>query len=126
MPVTVFNMAGYIMCRHNLLAHNGQGYVVSCRGCGRYQLAFGTSLISFDPAAYECFCKQVSGLAEGSCCIKEEENRKTIHLDLYCNQAMMVLSARELKLLNALLDEAEFTRQVGFLLQESSIKSPEN
>ncbi len=114
------------MCRHNILAHNEQGYVVSCKGCGRYQLAFGTSLTTLEPADYERFCEQVAGLAKCKPHKKGTENSKKIYLDLYCNQAMMVLNAKELKSLNALLDEAEFTRQVGFLLEESHIKSPEN
>ena len=114
------------MCRHHLWAHNGQGYVVSCKGCGRYQLAFGTSLITLEPADYERFCGQVAGLLNASCFNKEEESSKKIHLDLYCSQAMMVLSARELKALGTLLDEAEFTRQVAFLLEESHIKSSGN
>lgn len=114
------------MCRHNILAHNEQGYVVSCNGCGRYQLAFGTSLTTLEPADYDRFCEQAAGLAKSNRAGKEAENSKKICLDLYCHQAMMVLSAKELKLLNALLDEAEFSRQVGFLLEESHIKSPEN
>jgi hypothetical protein len=114
------------MCRHNILAHNEQGYVVSCNGCGRYQLAFGTSLTMLDPADYDRFCRQVAGLAKYNQPGGETEYSKKIYLDLYCHQAMMVLSAKELKLLNALLDEAEFSRQVGFLLEESHIKSPEN
>ncbi len=114
------------MCRHNLLAHNEQGYVVSCKGCGRYQLAFGTSLTTLEPADYDRFCRQVAGLAKCNRPGKGAENSKKICLDIYCNQAMMVLSTRELNALNVLLDEAEFTRQVGFLLEESHIKSPEN
>jgi hypothetical protein len=108
------------------LAHNEQGYVVSCKGCGRYQLAFGTSLTTLEPTDYERFCEQVAGLAKCKRLRKGAENSKKIYLDLYCSQAMMVLNAKELKSLNALLDEAEFTRQVGFLLEESHIKSPEN
>jgi len=114
------------MCRHNILAHNEQGYVVSCNGCGRYQLAFGTSLTTLDPADYDRFCNQVAGLVKCNRIKRGAENSKKIYLGIYCNQAMMVLSAKELKALNALLDEAEFTRQVGFLLKESHIKSPEN
>jgi hypothetical protein len=114
------------MCSHNILAHNEQGYVVSCKGCGRYQLAFGTSLTTLEPADYDRFCEQVAGLATCKRLKRGAGNSKKIYLDIYCNQAMMVLNAKELKSLNALLDEAEFTRQVDFLLQESHIKSPEN
>lgn len=114
------------MCRHNILAHNEQGYVVSCNGCGRYQLAFGTSLATLEPADYDRFCEQVAGLANGRNRKRGSENSKTICLDLYGSRAMMVLSAKELKSLSALLDEAGFSRQIGLLLQESYIKSPEN
>lgn len=100
--------------------------MVSCKGCGRYQLAFGTSLTSLEPADYDRFCEQVARLAECNRLKRGAENSKTIYLDIYCNQAMMVLSAKELKSLNALLDEAGFARQVGILLQESHIKSPEH
>ncbi len=114
------------MCRHNVLAHTEQGYVVSCMGCGKFQLAFGTSLTTLEPADYERFCEQVAVLSKGNRHREGAENGKKIYLSIYCNQAMMVLSAKELKALNALLDEAEFTRQVGFLLQESHIKPPGN
>jgi hypothetical protein len=114
------------MCSHNILAHNEQGYVVSCKGCGRYQLAFGTSLATLEPADYDRFCEQVAGQVRCNRLKRGAENSKKIYLDLYCNHTMMVLSIKELKSLNSLLDEAEFNRQVGFLLQESHIKSPEN
>ena len=114
------------MCRHNILAHHEQGYVVFCKGCGRYQLAFGTSLTTLEPADYDRFCEQVAGLEKCNRQKQGAENCKKIYLDVYCTHAMMVLSIKELKSLNALLDEADFNRQVGFLLQESHIKSPEN
>lgn len=114
------------MCRHNILAHTDHGYVVCCNGCGRYQLAFGTSLTTLAPEDYDRFCEQIAHLAKCQGACRDTENAKRIYVDLYSSHAMMVLNKKELKALGALLDEAEFTRQIGFLLQESHIKSQEN
>lgn len=110
------------MCRHDVLAHSDQGYVVCCKGCGRYQLAFGTSLATLEPADYNRFCEQITGLAACHRECREAEQAKRIYVDLYSSHTMMVLNKKELKALGALLDEAEFTRQIGFLLEESHIK----
>lgn len=113
------------MCKHKLLAHNHSGYVLFCKGCGRYQLAFGTSLITLEPKEYESFCEHVSGLAENST-YTGFEKEKQVCINIFSPNAMMVLNNKELRRLNILLDEAEFTRQIEFLLKESHIKQTEN
>ena len=110
------------MCRHNILVHNDHGYVVSCKGCGRYQVAFGTSLVTLELADYENFCSNVAALAQCHRKHKDVSVAKKIYIDIYSSHSLMVLNRRELYKLNALLDEAEFNRQTELLLQESNIK----
>lgn len=114
------------MCRHNILVHNDHGYVVSCNGCGRYQIAFGTSLVTLELADYENFCGNVAALAQCHRKHKDASVAKKICIDIYSDHSLMVLNRRELYVLNALLDEAEFNRQTALLLQESNIKPPQS
>jgi hypothetical protein len=113
------------MCRHKILAHNNHGYVIFCKGCGKYQLAFGTSLVTLSPEDFQRFCSHLSGLKKKTA-ITGFEHEKQIGVDIYSKHSMMVLNYQELQRLNALLDEANFTREIEFLLQESHIKSQGN
>lgn len=126
MQLISFSMAEHIMCRPKILAHTEQGHVVSCQACGTYELTFGTSLVRFEPADYQRFCKQIATLVIAKRLSNEEDNSRQICLDIYCSKARMVLSERELFFLHALLHEAGSARQIGFLLNKSYIKSPEH
>lgn len=47
------------MCKHRILAHSDNGYIVLCKKCNHFQIAFGTTVISLTDIQYEEFKLQV-------------------------------------------------------------------
>lgn len=108
------------MCNYKTLAHNEHGYVVLCNSCRHYQLAFGTTAVTFPPSDFTIFKRQLNYY-----CSKEQRNpaapQKCITLDLYCRCAMMVLNHRELLTLHELVNQAAFTEGMETMLEDINI-----
>lgn len=113
------------MCKHNVLAENNHGYILFCNGCGNYQMAFGTSIVNFEPADFRAFCAQITELTE-SIGFSGSEKKKQIAVNIYCQKAMMILNHIEVFNLSILLGEALFSEEVEFILEECHIKQPGN
>src|ERR1700743_1680719 len=94
------------MCSYDLLSHSAAGYVIRCKGCTNYQLAFGTMVLSLPVAAFRHLHIQVSELRiitvpNGF----PEQKRIRVHLPS-CESVLMMLNYEELSDLHALLEEA--------------------
>lgn len=113
------------MCNYKILAHNEDGYIILCKGCNNYQLAFGTTAVTLDMEHFYNFCAETKKLS-GSLCCNGFEKEKRIHVDVYCETAVMILNYRELKKLNELIAEALFNGQLENLLTTNQIRVPEN
>jgi hypothetical protein len=48
------------MCEFQSLYYEDDGYVVKCKDCGHYQVAFGTMMLSLSEDDYEILCKIVA------------------------------------------------------------------
>lgn len=113
------------MCTYTTLSKGKNGYIVFCRRCSHYQIAFGTSLINmseeefteFNNVAREQYAEQKNNGMEWY---------KNIQLPVFAQNNLMVLSYVELKLMIDMLNEARATREVNTMLQECKIISNEN
>lgn len=47
------------MCEYQSLYFNDDGYVIRCKQCGHYQLAFSSTLLVLTDDAFHDFCKLV-------------------------------------------------------------------
>ena len=113
------------MCKHNILAENSSGYILFCGGCGNYQLAFGTSIVNFEPADYRKFGNHIAEL-KGTTSLSGSGKAKQICVNIYCRNAMMILNHYELAELGSLLDEAQFSEEIEFVLEECHIKQSDH
>lgn len=109
------------MCNYKILAHNDEGYIILCKGCNNYQLAFGTTAVTFKNDDFCDFCLQAMALNDTHCCNGFEKDKR-IHVDIYNKTALMILNFRELKKLNELISEAIFTGELEKLLVTNQIK----
>jgi len=108
------------MCKYKTLAHNENGYVILCHGCRQYQLAFGTTAVSFPPSDFAIFKRQLNYYAE-----KEEYKtggtHKCISLDLFCRCAMMVVTYEEFIKLRDLIGLASFHENVETIFEDLNL-----
>jgi hypothetical protein len=101
------------MCNYQTLYHGNAGYVIRCQQCKGIQLAFGTTVISFNLEEFECFKKMVTQLADDH--IYSSEHEKSICVPLPVDHVMMLLTPVEIVTL------AEMTSEVQALLQTYEI-----
>lgn len=89
----------------NILHHSADGYVASCCSCGRFQIAFGTSLFHMHE-------DMLRGLAhdleqdERYCAERVEANRKCFVYEISSDFAQLVLNYTEVTRLRAMLADA--------------------
>lgn len=108
------------MCDYKIQAHNEDGYIILCNNCLRYQLAFGTTAVTFEPGNFKRFMRQVETF-------KNEhdpqgfEKQKRISLDIFASNTMMVLSYTELLKLSELLSESVFNGEFENLFSELKV-----
>ncbi|RFS22773.1 hypothetical protein DVR12_13355 [Chitinophaga silvatica] len=106
------------MCNYQTLYHSKTGYAIRCQQCKGIQLAFGTTVISFNHEEFECFNKMVTRLADDH--IHSSEHEKAICLPLPADHVMMLLTPSEIAVL------ADMTAEVQALLQTYSILESAN
>lgn len=105
------------MCDYKILAHSQDGYVILCNSCGHYQLAYGTTAVTFEQEDFLNFCGEAAKLKTGTDC-NGFEKQKRISLNIHSKCSMMILSYSELITLNDLLNEALFTCEMETMLEE--------
>lgn len=109
------------MCNYRILAHNDEGYIILCKGCSNYQLAFGTTAVTFENDDFCNFCLQTMALSDTYYCNGSEKDKR-IQVDIANKRALMILNYRELKKLQELISEAVFTGELEKLLITNQIK----
>lgn len=105
------------MCAYKLLAYGGPGYLIRCKSCSAYQLAFGTTLISTDDKGFRQLQIQAAELS-----IITVPNgfpdQKRIRIRIpSCENAAMMLSHTELEQLYLLLEEAVMAEKLEYMLE---------
>jgi hypothetical protein len=108
------------MCNYKTLAHNEHGYVILCNHCRHYQLAFGTTAVTFSPAAYSGFKKQLGFYHERGN-TRNSEIQKCISLDLSCRCVMMVLNYEEFGRLYELVSQAGFNEGMETIFEDINL-----
>jgi len=99
------------MCNHKTLATCSGGYIFRCEGCGIYQLAYGTSMLSFSGEEFGQFRQMIRHRLSSQPC-DGFPLHKCIMLELQAHKSYMVLCRNELSQLADLADEAWFAAEL--------------
>lgn len=108
------------MCDYKILAHNEDGYIILCNNCNHYQLAFGTTAVTFDPANFKRFRRQLENFKPTDE-LKGFEKQKRISLDIFTSNSMMVLSYSEFLKLSGLINESAFNQEFEDLFRDLNV-----
>src|ERR1044071_3114946 len=92
-------------CHYEILAHNNNGYVLSCHGCGHYQLAFGTTVITMLPEQLAPFRRRLQR-ERAEAATTSFANQKIIRVPAGDTCVQMALTTGEADNLLLLIDEA--------------------
>lgn len=107
------------MCNHRILAHSENGYIVQCKNCNHYQLAFGTSVICLSAKQYVKFKTVMSSQYE-YWQYNGFPNQKNVELPTFSSNTQFVLTFNELEKFKELIEEAEVLLEVDRILQSVS------
>lgn len=104
------------MCQFTQLYFQDDGYVVRCKDCGHYQLAFGTVMLTLQK---EEFTKLVNAcnrsLTADDLCAGQHV--KSIYIPTPCAGMSLLLTNAELKQLTAMLDTADSEEKMLALME---------
>jgi hypothetical protein len=103
------------MCIYRILAKNKSGYVILCNECNHYQLAFGTTAVSFVKDDFRNFCDYILALNDSEAS-NSLNDKKLIKVDLSRESVMMILKHNELRSLYEIVCEAKFNIEMDDLL----------
>lgn len=98
-------------CHYTTLHHCDHGYVVHCRNCDSYQLAFGNVTLHLLLPEYEALWKFICVQYEKKE-LHEERHCKNIYLPTDSRKVSMVLSAEEIACLYDMLQKARIMSQL--------------
>lgn len=104
------------MCIYQQLYAGEEGYVVRCRECSYYQVGFGTTVININKSEMEALRSLITHqLQHPNTALGDEA--KTTWLPTPYEGYSMILSFKELRMLEAMLSAAE-TEEVSLSLLE--------
>ncbi len=110
------------MCKHRILAHNDNGYIVLCKKCNHFQITFGTTVICLSEIQYEEFKLQVEDqlnfYKDDGC-----PQQKIIQLPTFSVNVQIVLSFNELVKLIELIEEASVLLMVDKIINRVESKT---
>lgn len=104
------------MCRFQSLYFNDDGYVVYCKQCNRYQLAFGSTLLTLKPHDFIVFCNVVKTKCREENDLSGAEHSKTVVIPAPCDGMYMLLTKKEAHLFHRILEEADTEMKTQQLL----------
>lgn len=94
------------MCEFQSLYYNDDGYVVRCKDCGYYQLAFGTMMLSLSGMDYETLCKVVKK-KHGEIDFAASEHTRNVVVATPSQGLYMLLTREESNRLHDILEAAD-------------------
>jgi hypothetical protein len=103
------------MCSHKVLVHNTSGYVIRCKACESFQVAFGTTVFNLSTENYQCFYNQVCRFSREGLA-REYADQKRTHLQLPCKSVMLAVNHQELQQLETMLEESLVMNELEQLL----------
>lgn len=103
------------MCEFQSLYFNDDGYVVRCKQCNCYQLAFGTTLITLTQQDFKAICKTAKYK-----CIEEDfsfsKHSKCVVIPTPSCGLFLLFTREEAIRFNEILEEADNEEKVQRLL----------
>lgn len=103
------------MCKYDSLYFGDDGYVVNCKKCGNYQVAFISTLLTLSQNDFDTLRKLISYK-----CNKEyftlTETAKCVVVPTPCQGICMILTKSEVIRFNEILEEADNEMKVLSLL----------
>ena len=100
------------MCNHTTLAQSNEGYIFECKECKRFQVAFGTSLVSLTPEQFVLFRKFINKEVADIGDPQEASFAKTMAIELVHGHCYMLVTYSELIVLNELINKGWFTSEL--------------
>ncbi|RYG01320.1 MAG: hypothetical protein EOO02_13015 [Chitinophagaceae bacterium] len=95
------------MCQYQTLYHKDSvGYVIRCLQCERFQVGYGSVIISFELQDFMLFCKKVLDIRQNHYPLNDPY-LKTMMIPTPCEGLQLFLSQRELYELNEMLESAD-------------------
>ncbi len=94
------------MCKYQSLYMSETGYVVCCRECGYYQVAYLSSMLTLSPNDFRVFCKKVKTLIQ-KCDTDYPANTKCIFVPTPTEGNYILLTRKEALQLNDILEEVD-------------------
>jgi hypothetical protein len=108
------------MCNYTVLFQNSSGYIIRCKSCDHFQLAFGTTTAAFDPVDFDHFCRRISQLHRNEPC-NGFEMQKRFSILLSNPLICLALNYRELHQLADMLHEACFVDEMETLFKDLNV-----
>lgn len=98
------------MSEQKIISHSKNGFLLHCCGCNNYQLAFGTSILSFTEEQLQDFTEMV--LEEDFSDCKSFPQRKLIQLPTFTEHVMLIVTYNEWLELSNMFVEHRLLNQV--------------
>jgi hypothetical protein len=105
------------MCNFNHLHFSDAGYVVQCRDCGRFQIGFGTTAISYNPIEFEALRYQLKACFEHHLHQQCYET-KCISFQQLSSTATLIYSLKDLEQLIDLVEMAVLQMEISQILNK--------
>lgn len=93
-------------CHYQSLYYNDDGYVVRCKDCNHYQIAFSSTMLTLNDAEFKAFCNQV----KNKCCEADfslAKNSKSVVLQTPSHCICIILTRNEALRFYEILEEAD-------------------
>jgi len=113
--IFVFQKLLNMTCDFQSLYYGEEGYVVRCRQCGHYQVAFISTMLTLNEADFFVFCKQVKYRALQSYSHVNQDS-KIIMIATPSQEVQLILTPGELVMLYKALEEADSEKKAQELL----------
>lgn len=95
-----------MMCELQSLHFSDDGYVVRCKQCGHFQIAFISTILTLTEQDFQLLCSVVRNkYREEDCC--PNENVKCIIIPTPCQGIRLILTQKDAKELRHMLEEAD-------------------
>ena len=95
-----------MMCEFQSLYFNDDGYVVRCKQCGVYQVAFISIMLTLTESDFEAFCKMVKHKCNEEDC-SFIEHTKNVVIPTPCYGIYILLTRVEAQKFNGILEDAD-------------------
>lgn len=94
------------MCEFDSLYNGDEGYVIRCKQCGNYQLAFLSTVLTLSENNFESLCKLVNHKCR-QVNNTVSDNRKNVAIQTPAEGVFILLTANEVKRFRKILEQAD-------------------